>query len=376
MEEVDILIIGAGVVGLAIAKEASQDGRNVLVAEKNRTFGQETSSRNSEVIHAGMYYPCGTLKAKLCVEGKELLYDLCAKQKISFKKIGKLIVAVGKEEIPSLEQIYEQGRANGVNELRMIEETELKEMEPNICGLLALYSPSTGILDSHRLMQYYEESAHTHGAIITYDSEVTDIQKLTDGYRVSIRNGKDTILLKSRVVINCAGLDSDKIAEMAGIDINKFKYKLFFCKGQYFRVNQKKARFIQRLVYPVPKPKSGGLGVHATLDLAGGLRLGPDDEYLNDRKKDYSVDESRRLDFYFSAKPFLPFLEEQDLSADTSGIRPKLQEPKGEFRDFIIQDETLKGLPGFINLIGIESPGLTASPAIARYVKELIKHYH
>jgi len=373
MEEIDILIIGAGVIGLSVARELSQEEKSIAVLEKNNSFGQETSSRNSEVIHGGMYYPGDSLKARLCVDGRHLLYDLCRKNNIACRKTGKFIVAVENSEIADLNKLFSQGRINGVEGLEMISSKKLQEMEPNIQSVFALYSPETGIIDSHGLMQYFLGSAQNNGAMIAFDSEVTMIEKTSIGYKVTVRNGKEITEIKARAVINCAGLDSDTVARMAGIDVTKCNYQLHYCKGQYFRVNASKTKMINHLVYPVPKPKSGGLGIHATLDLAGSLRLGPDEKYFNNRIKDYFVDENKRKEFHLSVKKFLPFIEENDLIADTSGIRPKLQAEGEGFRDFIIKDESDNGLPGFINLIGIESPGLTASLAIAKMVKNMIK---
>lgn len=373
MYQTDILIIGAGVVGLAVARELSLAKKNVIVAEKSGSFGQETSSRNSEVIHGGMYYPSGTLKAKLCVTGRQILYELCEKNGIPHRKTGKLIVAADKSEIPALEGIYSQGRENGVEGLRMLSKEEIKAVEPNISGEEALYSAETGIIDSHSLMEYFLEVAEANGVIVVYGSEVTGIGRTNSGYKVEVRNSGENAKIRASVVVNCAGLDSDTIACMAGIDIVKHQYSLSYCKGEYFRVSPAKGKLIKHLVYPVPRPKSGGLGVHATLDLGGGMKLGPDDTYLESRDKDYSVNGKKRNEFYISAAKFLLFLEESDLTPDTAGIRPKLQVKGGPFRDFIIRDEADKGLPGFINLIGIESPGLTASAAIAEYVRGLIR---
>lgn len=366
------MIVGAGVVGLAIARDLSAGEKSVAVVDKNKSFGQETSSRNSEVIHGGMYYPSGTLKAKLCIEGRHLLYELCQKHKIPYKKTGKLIVATEKEEIISLDKLFIQGKANGADELRIVNQKELSELESNVRGISALYSPETGIIDSHRLMQYFYENAKNNGTMIVFNSEVIAIEKISDGYKIAIRNDNDSVVLKAQTVINCAGLDSDALAQMVGINIKECKYELHYCKGQYFRVNSNKSGLINRLIYPVPKSKSGGAGIHATLDLAGGLRLGPDDEYLKNRDKDYSVDSSKRPDFYNSVKKFMPFLEESELQPDISGIRPKLQSQNENFHDFIVKEETDNGLPGFIDLIGIESPGLTASPAIAKLVKKMV----
>lgn len=359
-------------VGLAIAKELGARGKEVVLVEKNSSFGQETSSRNSEVIHGGMYYPAGTLKARLCVQGREMLYELCMTRNIPHKKIGKLIVAAEKDEIVALENILSLGKANGVAGLTMLDEKDVKKIEPNISAIAALYSPETGIIDSHRLMQHFLDFAKAQGAIAAFNSEVTAIDKEPGGYRVVIKNGNESFDLHSRIVINSAGLESDKVAAMAGIDIKQNKYELHYCKGEYFRIKSGKAGLVNGLVYPVPKSKSGGLGIHATVDLGGGVRLGPDDAYLPSNIKDYSLHEHKKADFYASARKFMPFLEENDLFPDTSGIRPKLQANGGDFRDFVIKEESDKGLSGFINLIGIESPGLTASCAIARFVMSLV----
>lgn len=373
METVDAVIVGAGVVGLAVAYRLSGTFRHLAVFERNESFGMETSSRNSEVIHGGMYYPVGTLKARLCVLGRRALYELCAKHEISHAKIGKLIVATDPEEIPALEKIYELGIANGVEGLRMITRGELRVMESNVAGIAALHSAETGIIDSHRLMQFYADSAQRAGAYIVYRSEVTAITKNAKGYIVTVGSGTGVSEVQASVVINCAGLDSDDMAALAGIDIDKNGYRLHYCKGQYFRVSARKSAMIKRLVYPVPKPKAGGLGIHATLDTSGSMRLGPDDGYLRRREKDYSVDLSRAAAFLDSARKLMPFLEAADLNADTAGIRPKLQEKGGLFRDFVITDESANGCPGLINLIGIESPGLTASLAIAEYVAACVR---
>lgn len=375
MENFDIVIIGAGVVGLAVAGELAESSakKNILLLEKADSFGQETSSRNSEVIHGGMYYPSDTLKSRLCVEGRRLLYEICEKKNIPHKKIGKLIIAVDNEELPALEAIRRQGESNGVEGLKMISGVELKKMEPNLSGIAALLSEETGIIDSHRLMKYFLQSAQEKGVMVAYNSEAARIDKIVSGYKITVKNINETSEIESARVINSAGLDSDAVAKSAGIDLKKNKYELHYCKGQYFRVGSGKAKLLSRLAYPVPKPKSGGLGVHATLDLGGGLRLGPDDKYLKNRIKDYSVDETKKHDFYSSAIKFMPFIKEGDLTPDTAGIRPKLQEEAGGFRDFVIKEESGNGLPGLVNLIGIESPGLTASPAIAKYVKGLLK---
>lgn len=372
MEEAEIVIIGSGVVGLSIAECISKKIKSIILVEKNISFGQETSSHNSEVIHGGMYYPKNSLKARLCVEGRRLLYKICEDNKIHFRKTGKLIIASCEDEMADLNKIMSQGQANNVEGLSFLGSSSLKEIEPSVSGIAAILSKETGIIDSHKLMEYFLDEAKSNGTIVSFNSEVVGIEKISSGYKVAVKNGSDLINLEAKIVINSAGLDSDLIAAMAGIDIKKNKYELSYCKGEYFRLSNKKSVFMKRLIYPVPKPKSGGLGIHATLDLSGGVRLGPDDRYLKNRNKDYTVDISKRFGFYNSAKKLMPFIEEEDLSADISGIRPKLQYEGGEFRDFVIKEESDSGLRGFINLIGIESPGLTASPAIAKHVESMI----
>ncbi len=372
MDRVDVVIIGAGVVGLAAAYELSQAGKDVLLAEKNESFGKHTSSRNSEVIHAGVYYPESSLKASLCIEGRYLLYELTEKNNIPCKKTGKLIIASEKNELEKLDEIFRQGMTNKVEGLRMLGGKEIMQLDPEITALAGIYSPETGIIDSHNLMKYYESAAESSVASIAYEPEVTAIEKDPGGYGVFIQNAGELAEIKTGCVVNSAGLDSDRISGMAGIDIYAAGYNLRYSRGRYFRVSERKAGTISRPVYPAPSPGSAGLGIHATPDMAGGLRLGPDDEYLPGREKDYSVDISIREKFYLSAKKFMPSIEEDDLSPDFAGIRPKLEAKDGEFRDFIICDEKDKNLAGVINLVGIESPGLTAAPAIARMFRGLV----
>ncbi len=369
MEKADIIIVGAGVIGLSIARELSKTYTDIFVLERNSSFGQETSSRNSEVIHAGIYYPRDSLKAKTCVEARQLLYEFCSENKIPYKKIGKLIVAINSGETKDLEELFRQGLRNGVTDLRLLSKNEIKKIEPHIETERAIYSPSTGILDSHSFMKNLVWQFESNHGQIAYNTELVGIDKKKDGFEVSVKDRKEEIFkFFARTLINCAGLNSDKIAALAGL--LKDEYKLKYCKGDYFRVHNHKARFINRLIYPVPKEDRPGLGIHATLDLAGGLRLGPDDEYV--KKIDYNVDESKKEIFYESVRQFLPFIKLEDLAPDTSGIRPKLQGPQENFRDFIIKDETDNSLSGLINLIGIESPGFTASISIAKMVKEMI----
>lgn len=371
MDKVNITVIGAGVIGLAVAAKLSKDFKDILVIEKNSSFGGETSSRNSEVIHAGMYYPKDSLKRITCVEGRALLYDYCQKYAVPHKKIGKLIVATNNDETAELEAIFKNGLNNGIDDLVFLSAKETKTFEPYVKAQAAVYSPSTGIIDSHGLMKTLVSQFKDYSGNIVYASEVCGIEKQGNCFKVAVKDSSgEPFSFLSGIVINCAGLYSDKVAELAGI--KKDEYKIKFCKGDYCRVNQSKAKFINRLVYPIPKKKGAGLGIHATLDLAGSLRLGPDDEYIE--HLDYTVQASKQKLFYESVCQFLLFLQPEDLTADMAGIRPKLQGKGEAFRDFVIKDEFDNGLSGFINLIGIESPGLTASLSIASKVKEIVEN--
>jgi len=364
MEKVDITIIGAGVIGLAIASKLSNLYKDIIVVEKESNFGQHTSSRNSEVIHAGIYYPHGSLKAKLCVEGNRLLYGICKKHNINHKRIGKIIVAADDEEVKAVNGLFDKGMKNGVPDLKIIDQNEINKIEPNVSGICALYSESTGIIDSHSLMQYFAATAQDRGVLISYDSEVIGIDRQNGSYVIHLK--KDNYKFESKILINCAGLFSDKVSSMAGIN----KYKLYYAKGNYFYYTGKS--LINRLVYPAPEKSIKGLGIHATLDLGGRMKFGPDVQYIE--KIDYTVDLIRKLDFYEAARRYLPSLKIESISPDMAGIRPKLQGPNDtEVKDFVITHEVDNGFPNFVNLIGIESPGLTAAPAIAEYVFDVVE---
>jgi L-2-hydroxyglutarate oxidase LhgO len=363
MENSDITIIGAGVIGLAIAAEIARPDLNVFILEKNATHGRGISSRNSEVIHGGMYYPEGLLKASLCVEGRQLLYEIAAKNNIPHKKIGKLIVANNPEEIEEIVRLQENARKNGVNSTELLNSAQVAQMEPNIKASAALHSPETGIISAHDLMNYFLVRACSKKAVPVFHTKVMQIEKETGGYRIQTQNEQnEKFEFFSSVVINAAGLESDTIANMAGGN-----YQLHYCKGDYCSISGIKQGTVKRLIYPVPENNHVGLGVHLTIDLNGRLKLGPDTTYIP-RSEDYRFEPEKVALFYQSAKKILPFLQEENVSPDMSGIRPKLQGPNDGFRDFVIKED----LPGFINMVGIESPGLTASPAIARYVKKML----
>jgi len=370
--DAEITIIGAGVVGLAIAEKVSEEHKNVFLIEKHLSFGQETSSRNSEVIHAGIYYTRDSLKSRLCVEGKWLLYDYCKKYDVPFKNCGKLIVATSENEIEIIKGIRQTAINNGVDDLTLLGREEIAKLEPDIFALNALYSPSTGIVDSHSLMKQYETNAINNGCQIVYGSEVTGIQHIHHGYKITLLDAdKRNYSFTTRIIINSAGLTSDLVSEMVGIKDENLK--IMFCKGEYFRINPPKNRLIKRLIYPVPHQNMEGIGIHVTIDMGGGVKLGPDVKYLESNIYDYKLTASKQEDFYKSAKKFLPFLEYDDIAPEMAGIRPKIQKPGEPLRDFYIMEESKRGFPGFINLIGMESPGLTSSIAIAKYVDKLIE---
>ena len=364
MEKVNITIIGAGVVGLAIAAELSKKHQDIVLVEKEDSFGQGTSSRNSEIIHAGIYYVKDSLKAKLCVEGKNLLYDFCRANKIPHARTGKIIVATEENEIVQLQELEQRAKNNGVNDLSWMTRKQVAEFEPSVNAVAALFSPSTGIIDSHALMKCLEQKAKDNGVIIAYGSEVRGGRYGGNSYFINV-NGEDA--LEAKVLINSAGLYSDKIAGMAGINVEKNKYRLHYCKGEYFSYN--KPSFLKHLVYPVPEHETVGLGVHAVIDLAGGLKFGPSAEYVNEI--DYAVNPKNRHRSWESVVKLFPHVKEEDLSPDQAGVRPKLQGPGEGIRDFVIQEESELGFPGLIDLIGVESPGLTACLAIGEYVTRL-----
>lgn len=364
MEQVKITIIGAGVVGLAIAHELSRSFDNIIVLEKNKTFGQETSSRSSEVIHSGIYYTKDSLKTRLCVEGADLLYAFCEKNSVPYSKIGKLITANDEGQIDYLKGLFNRGINNNVKGLMLLDKAEVCRMEPNVNAFSAIFSPQTGIFDSHSFMKKLYYSAKDSGVMFSLDSEVDFIEKKDSGYVIGIKS--EDYRFFSSIVVNAAGLYADKIAQIAGIEIDRCNYRLRYSKGSYFSYSKRSP--VKILIYPVPHRELKGLGIHATLDLGGRLRFGPDIEPVD--KIDYSVD-NRKKDFFFeSASLIIKNLDREAFTPDTAGIRPQIK-GEGE-KDFIIRDESDKGLDSFINLIGIESPGLTASLAIAKMVRDII----
>jgi L-2-hydroxyglutarate oxidase LhgO len=375
---VDVVVIGAGVVGLAVAACLSAAGRGVVVLEQHDGFGRETSSRNSGVIHAGLQYSPGSLKARLCVRGNQLLYRICAQHAVPHRNTGKLVVAVDEDEVAGLYALQATAERNGVEGLRVIGRAEIARLEPHVHAPAALYVPGTGIVDAHSLGAHFAQRARAHDAELVYRSAVHAIEPLSNGYRVA---GVDamggTFALRAAVVVNAAGLWADAIASLAGIDIDAAGYRQHFCKGDYFSIAPARTGRVSRLVYPLAATGAEQVGtrIHLTLDLTGRMRLGPDAVWLSDTWREdphYRVDEVSGELFWQSAHRYLPWLERADLAPEGAGVRPRVSGPGQTPRDFIIQHETARGLPGFVNLIGIESPGLTASPAIAQHVAELV----
>lgn len=370
MEKIDIAIVGAGVVGLAVAAYVSKINKNVLLIERHESFGQETSSRNSEVIHASVYYPQNYLKGKLCLRGNEMMYDICKKNNIPHSNTGKLIVSVNEDEEAMLPELLELAENNGARSVRMISQVEIKRLEPNVNATAAVYCPSSGVVDSHSLMKYFETVAKENGVDFAYSVEVREINKNSSGYKIRVRDTDDKDYeFSTRILINSAGLESGNLAQLAGIDIDRAGYRINYHKGIYFRVMHGFGKFPKMLIYPVP-PESGSVGIHTCPDLAGGMRLGP--HFFWSDEIDYTVDETYQDLFYQTAKQYLPFLKKEDLQPDMAGIMSSIQKPGESMKDFVIKHEVNIGLPGFINLIGIESPGLTSAPAVGEMVAGLV----
>lgn len=365
-EHVDIVVAGAGVIGLAIARALALAGRDVLVLEAGDIVGGETSSRNSEVIHAGIYYPRGSLKARLCTAGRPLLYSYCAERGIPHRAIGKLIVATDGEEAAVLGSIRAAAAGNGVTDLETLDARGVLALEPALRVVAGLYSPSTGIIDSHALMQAYQADAESAGATIVRRTPIVAGTLTDDG--LVLETGDETPLtLGCRLLINAAGLGAPALAAaIAGFPRAAIPPS-YLCKGSYFSLGH--ASPFRHLIYPVPEP--GGLGVHLTLDLGGQARFGPDVEWVD--MIDYAVDPARAARFYPAIRRYWPDLADGALLPGYSGIRPKISAPGAPAADFRIDGTAVHGVPQVVNLFGIESPGLTASMAIADYVTAMLR---
>lgn len=358
-ERLDCVVVGAGVVGLAIARSLAKSGREVLVLESEQQIGMHSSSRNSEVIHAGLYYPEDSLKARLCVAGKEMLYRYCETHHVSHQRIGKLIVASTQGEIGKLKMIERQARSNGVDDLRFLDIAEAKQLEPAVASYGALLSPSTGIVDSHNLMMTLQAEIEAAGGTVVLNSKVTNLV-LEDG-DLQFDTGGETFLCKT--LVNSAGLWAQELVSQLQPLSQAAPRPARYAKGHYFSY-QGRSPF-QHLVYPLPF--DGGLGIHATNDLSGAVRFGPDVTWVDEI--DYDFDESRKGDFVTAIKSYYPGLDEARLMPAYTGIRSKLAGPRAPFTDFEIQFEANHSVPGLVNLFGIDSPGMSACLAIGDYIK-------
>jgi len=360
MERVEAVVIGAGVVGLAIARELAMSGREVVILDAEDAIGTHTSSRNSEVIHAGIYYPKGSLKARACVEGRHRLYEYCASHGVPHRRCGKLIVATNENQLKELEAIRGKAHANGATDVDWIAKDEVARLEPELFCMGALHSPSTGIIDSHALMLAYLGDAEAHGAMLALKSALQRA-RVHQGFELHVA-GSDPI--HCAVLVNSAGLRAPTVAKAIEGYPAQMAPGEFYAKGNYYSLSGKNP--FKRLIYPVPEP--GGLGVHVTLDLAGQARFGPDVEWVD--RINYDVDPKRGERFYAAIRRYWPGLPDDALAPGYAGIRPKTAGPKDPAPDFEIQGPKKHGVPGLVQLFGIESPGLTASLALARQVRE------
>jgi L-2-hydroxyglutarate oxidase LhgO len=371
--DADVVVVGAGAVGLACAAELSGAGLSVVVAERHASAGQETSSRNSQVLHAGIYYAAGSLKARLCLAGNRSLAAFCEAHDVPFRRVGKWLLALSPEEEPRLAEVVAGGRGNGV----LLEEAPIARFrteEPHVAAVAAVLSPSTGILDVHGLFRALRVIAEGSGASFAFRHALKAAAPVRGGYELVFDDpsGEEVRLTTPRVV-NAAGLDADVVAAMPGLDAAAAGYAQTWTKGSYFRVRSSRRDLARRLLYPVmPHGYGSVLGIHLTVDLDGELKLGPDVEVLVERRQAYAVDEGRRGAFLAAARRYLPSLAEEDLSPDQSGIRARLQAVGAPFRDFVVAEESARGLPGWVNLVGIESPGLTSCLELAREVRRVL----
>ena len=365
---VDAVVIGAGVVGLAVARALALSpkfaGKEVLVLEAANAIGTGTSSRNSEVIHAGIYYPQGSIKAQLCVEGKAMLYDYCERRGIGFKRCGKLIVATNDVQVAQLQGIIAKAAANGVNDLVLLTREQARELEPQLECVAAVHSPSTGIVDSHALMLSLQGDFENAGGLTVLNSAVASVFIASDAIKIVMQDGTE---IHTKTLVNAAGLSAPLIAKsMQGLDA-KFVPTAYYAKGNYFTLSGKSP--FSRLIYPVPE--AAGLGVHLTLDLGGQAKFGPDVQWV-ESADDLVVDPARGDVFYSEVRKYWPSLQDGALAAGYAGMRPKISSPTQAAADFVIQGPKDHGIVGLVNLFGIESPGLTSSLAIGQQVASLL----
>jgi L-2-hydroxyglutarate oxidase LhgO len=365
MERVDAVVIGAGAVGLAVARALARAGREVIVLEAAAGIGTETSSRNSEVIHAGIYYPPGSLKARFCVAGRLALYAYCAERGVPHVRCGKLLVATEENQLPKLQAIKAQAEANGVTDLQRLSAGEARALEPALRCVAAYLSPSTGIVDSHAFMLALQGDAEAHGAALAFKSPLERGRVRDNGIMLEV-GGVEPMQVLAQAVVNSAGLHAPRVAaSIQGLPPAQVP-PTYYAKGNYYSLIGR-APF-SRLVYPMPN--EAGLGVHITIDLGGQARFGPDVEWID--RIDYDVDPTRADSFYAAIRDYWPGLADGQLAPGYAGIRPKIVGPTEKAADFVVQGPRVHGVPGLVNLFGIESPGLTAALAIADYVADLL----
>lgn len=365
MDEVDCVVIGAGVVGLAVARSLALAGREVLVLEAYETFGTQTSARNSEVIHAGIYYPRGSLKARLCVQGKDLLYAYLQARQLPFQRCGKLIVATHADQLSQLEALQAQAAANGVTDLRVLSQAEAQGLEPDLQCVGALLSPSTGIVDSHALMVSLLGDLEAMGGILAVNSPLAQARYAHGAIELIAEDGTR---IQATTVVNAAGLHACAVARRCEGMRQEALPTAYYAKGNYFSLSARSP--FARLIYPVPE--AAGLGVHLTLDMGGQARFGPDVQWV-DNPQDLAVDPARGAVFYGEIRKYWPALPDGALLPAYAGMRPKISGPGEPSADFVIQSDAEHGVPGWVNLLGIESPGLTSALAIGDYVSQLVQ---
>lgn len=365
MERTDCIVIGAGVVGLATARALARAGREVVILEAEAAPGQHTSSRNTGCIHAGMGYVPGSLKSRLVLRGKQLLYRFCADHGVAHRNCGKLLVATDDNQIPALHAMLRTAEANGLHDMRMLDAAEVREMEPELKFAAAAHSPSSGIVDQHELMQAILGDAEDHGASLALNAPVVAGRATPNGIEITT-GGKDATTIAARTVINAAGLGAQTVARaIAGVRADSVPGQVL-TRGCYFVLRGRSP--FSRLIYPLP-PDVNHMAVHVSLDMAGQLRFGPDSEPVD--RVDYTVDPGRARFFYDAARLFWPGLKDGDLVPGYAGIRPKLNAGRASLNDFVVQGPDTHGVPGLVCLYGIESPGLTSSLAIGEYVTQL-----
>ncbi len=365
MDKVDCIVLGAGVVGLAVARELALAGREVVVLEASEGIGTETSSRNSEVIHAGIYYPTGSLKAQLCVAGKHLLYEYCASRGVAHRRIGKILVATQEQELPTLRKYQQLAAANGVDDLQWLDAAAVREQEPAVTAVAGLLSPSTGIIDSHAFMLSLQGELEARSGMIAFHAPVLSGEIRDEGIVVEA-GGAEPMTLQCDWLVNSAGLHAQTVARaLRGFPAGHIPPQ-YFAKAHYYTLAGRSP--FRRLIYPMPV--AGGLGTHVTIDLGGQVKFGPDVRWVD--AVNYDFDDALAGEFYESIRRYYPALQDGQLQPGYTGIRPKVSGPSEPAGDFVVQGPSVHGVAGLVNLFGIESPGLTASLAIARQVRAVL----